>query len=176
MSTPTIPRTAEIGAEHRLHSRLRVKPKNSVAGFVDGGWWPRSSALAAEVADLASALVVRLGPVETVTYHLGDWEPAPRKIAIDGVLVRLAGYHTQRPHSVEIIGARQRLTLLVVPPESTPEAAHAVLAAAGDRDDAEGIDALLALMNTSPRPEPAVCQPGNRGHIDLSASSKGRSS
>ena len=31
------------------HLRLRLKPRGPVTGFVDGGWWPRSRDLAAEL-------------------------------------------------------------------------------------------------------------------------------
>jgi hypothetical protein len=45
---------------------LRLKPKAPATGYVDGGWWPRSRDLSAELAALVEVLVVRLGRIERV--------------------------------------------------------------------------------------------------------------
>lgn len=129
--------------DDRVHARLRLKPKAPVTGFVDGGWWPRSRDLPTELPALAAVLAIRLGPVESVSYNLDDWRPAPRKITIDGAIVRLAGYRSQRRATVDVLGARQRLTLLVVPPETMPQPAHAALMASGHRDNTDAIEAML---------------------------------
>jgi hypothetical protein len=123
--------------------RLRLKPRGPVTGFVDGGWWPRSRDLPAELPALLAVLAVRLGPVESVSYNLDAWGPMPRKITFDGRLVRLAGYRSQPPATIEVFSAAHRLTLLVVPPEATPQAAHGALMAAGHRANADRIEALL---------------------------------
>jgi hypothetical protein len=125
------------------HLRLRLKPRGPVTGFVDGGWWPRSRDLPAELPALLAMLAVRLAPVESVSYHLDDWGTAPRKITLDGRLVRLAGYRSQHPATIDVLAADQRITLLVVPPEATPEAAHGALMAAGRRANADRVEALL---------------------------------
>jgi hypothetical protein len=125
------------------HLRLRLKPRGPVTGFVDGGWWPRSRDLPAELPALLAVLAVRLGPVESVSYNLDAWGPTPRKITLDGRLVRLAGYRSQHPATIEVLSAGHRVTLLVVPPEATPEAAHGSLMAAGRRANTDRIDALL---------------------------------
>lgn len=126
------------------HVRLRLKPRGPVTGFVDGGWWPRSRDLPAELPALLAVLAVRLGPVESVSYNLDAWGPTPRKITVDGRLVRLAGYRSQHPATIDVLSAGHRVTLLVVPPEATPQAAaHGTLMAAGRRANADRVDALL---------------------------------
>jgi hypothetical protein len=40
--------------------RPRLKPKAPTTGWVDGGWWPRSRDLPAELSGLLSVLAVRL--------------------------------------------------------------------------------------------------------------------
>jgi Family of unknown function (DUF5994) len=129
------------------HLRLRLKPRGPVTGSVDGGWWPRSRDLPAELPALLVVLAVRLGPVESVSYNLDAWGPTPRKLTVDGRIVRLAGYRSQHPATIDVLSAGHRVTLLVVPPEATPEAAHGSLMAAGRRANADSTDALLLAGN-----------------------------
>jgi Family of unknown function (DUF5994) len=120
-----------------------LKPKAPTTGWVDGAWWPRSWDLAAELPDLLAVLAVRLGRIERVSYHLGDWSPAVRKISNDGGVVRLDGFRTQHVNTVDVLAARQRVTLLVVPPEISAQAAHAALVTAGHRGNTDDIESLL---------------------------------
>ena len=50
--------------DSRERLRLRLKPKAPTTGWVDGGWWPRSRDLAAELPGLLSVLAVRMGRIE----------------------------------------------------------------------------------------------------------------
>jgi uncharacterized protein DUF5994 len=143
MSASTTRNAAHSAPSDHEHLRLRLKPRGPVTGFVDGGWWPRSYDLPAELPALLAVLAVRLGPVESVSYHLEDWGSTPRKITVDGRLVRLAGYRSQHPATIDVLSAGHRVTLLVVPPETTAHTAHGVLMAAGRRANTDPIDALL---------------------------------
>jgi hypothetical protein len=136
------PPVADHEQDHE-HSRSKLKPSAPPTGRVDGGWWPRSRDLAAEVPALQAVVAERLGTVESVSYHLGDWDPAARRIVVHGRTVRLAGYRTQHPATIDVLGARYRLTLLVVPPETDPAAAGAALAAAGSPGNTDEVEALL---------------------------------
>jgi Family of unknown function (DUF5994) len=124
-------------------ARLSVKPDAPTTGFVDGAWWPASRDLAAEVPALAAELTDRLGPIQSVSYSIGAWEPAPRKITIGTSAVRMAGYRAQDHDTVDVIGDRRRLTLLVVPPETDPRAAHDALAAASGVGNTDNVATLL---------------------------------
>ena len=124
--------------------RLSLKPEAPTTGFVDGAWWPASRDLAAELPALAAAVTSRLGPVEAVSYNIDAWDVTPRRVAVGGAVVRMAGYHTQAHDTVDVRGARHRLTLLVVPPDTEPRTAAAALAAAGRAGNTDGLDALLA--------------------------------
>jgi hypothetical protein len=127
------------------HIRLRLKPRaNAVTGVVDGGWWPRSRDLAAELPGLLAVLAVRLGPVERVGYHLGDWDPTVRKINIPGGVVRLEGYRSLAADTVDVLAAKQRITVLVVPPDTSPQQAHDALVTAGQRGNTDDVGSLLA--------------------------------
>jgi hypothetical protein len=134
--TPTID-------DHPEHRRLSLKPEAPATGVVDGAWWPRSWDLAAEVPALRTALAPRLGSVGGVSYNLDDWGPTPRKIKIDGALVRLAGYRSLHCNTIDVHGARQHITLLVVAPEVTASVARATLRDAGTPANADGVETLL---------------------------------
>lgn len=142
-SAPTTRSAPQSAPSDNQHIRLRLKPRGPVTGFVDGGWWPRSRDLPAELPALLAVLAVRLGPVESVSYNLDAWRPAPRNITLDGRAVRLAGYRSQHPATIDVLSAGHHVTLLVVPPEATPEAAHGSLTTAGRRANTDRIDALL---------------------------------
>jgi Family of unknown function (DUF5994) len=127
----------------RQVARLRLKPKAATTGFVDGGWWPRSRNLAVELPGLLAVLAVRLGRIERVSYHLGDWDQAPARLSIEGGAVRLGGYRAQHADTVDVLAARQRVTLLVVPPQTSAQAAHDALMTAGQRGNTDDVEALL---------------------------------
>ena len=85
------------------------------------------------------------------SYHLGDWDAAPRKIRFEGAVARLGGYHWQRAATVDVLTARRTLTLRVVPPDTAPGAAQDALAAAqaDDTPSASGEKASSARRRRS---------------------------
>lgn len=123
--------------------RLHLKPATPRSGHVDGGWWPRSRDLAAELPALLAAVTDRLGTAERVSYHLGDWEPSSRRIDVDGFAVRLSGFRFQPTATIDVLGPQKRITLLVIPPETSPQAADDTLAAAAQPGNTDTVDALL---------------------------------
>ena len=58
-------------------------------------------------------------------------------------MVRLDGYHSQRANTVDVLGSRHRVTLLVVEPETSAQKAHAALMAAGHRGNTDDVQTLL---------------------------------
>jgi Family of unknown function (DUF5994) len=145
-SAPTIqmrPAPAVTVEGPRQALRLRLKPKAATTGYVDGGWWPRSRDLDVELPGLLAVLAVRLGRIERVSYHLGDWHPTPARLSVEGRTVRLEGYRAQHADTVDVLVALQRVTLLVVPPETSAEAAHHALMTAGHRGNTDDVEALL---------------------------------
>ena len=124
--------------------RLCLKPESATTGFVDGALWPASRDLAAEMRSLLDALGDQAGPVERVSYNIDAWNAVPRKVRVDGKVVRMGGFRSQPAATLKVVGEGRALTLLVVPPETDQQAAHRVLAAASENGNTEGIDALLA--------------------------------
>ena len=70
---------------------------------------------------------------------------ATKKMTMGRHVVRLAGYYRQPANTIELLGAsREKLVLLVIPPQTEPDRAHEAMMAAATRDDATTIDGLLA--------------------------------
>ncbi len=144
MTSHTRSTRARADKDGRGVGRLVLKPDGPVTGQVDGAWWPRSRDLAAELPDLIAGLADRIGSVERLSYNLTAWTASPRKVTVNGSLVRLGGFRSQHPDTLDVLGANQRLTLLVVPPDASPKAAQRVLQQAGRAGDTGGIEELLA--------------------------------
>lgn len=124
--------------------RLRLKRKETESGYVDGAWWPHSGDLVEELPNLLTVLSVRMGGVARVAYNLEEWAPAPRKVSLDGRVVRLDGYHLQPANTIEILNDSSRGTiLLVVPPGTEPDYAHTITMAAAATDNDSTVDSLL---------------------------------
>jgi hypothetical protein len=127
--------------------RLRLKPKASLGGYVDGAWWPRTDDLATELPDLLAVLSVRLGPIARVIFNRNEWAAMPSaKLATGGRQVRLDGYRLQPTNTVEVLGLnRNKVVLLVVAPNADPDKAHGALMAAADPSDGSTVDSLLMV-------------------------------
>ena len=144
--------------------RLRLKPKAPRSGYVDGAWWPRSDDLAAELPDLLAVLSVRLGRIDRVMYNLNEWAKASAKLATGGRRVRLDGYRRQPTNTVEVLGLnRNRIVLLVVPPNADPDEAHATLMAAAAPSNDSTVDSLLM---SSARATREIRRPSGGGQPD----------
>ena len=131
--------------------RLRLNADTTTpTGQVGGRCRPHSTDLAAELPDQFSVLVSQIGPIQRVSYHLGDRDAAPRKIRFDGAVIRLGGYHWQRAATVDVLTARRTLMLRVVLPDTAPDAAQDAPAAAADAADASGAAALTSIERLVP--------------------------
>lgn len=117
-------------------TRVSVRHPITRDGFVDGGWWPRSRDLAAEVPLLLPVLWAQDRPMRRVSYNLDIWQHAPLLIRVDGHSVHLEGFHHHDPLLLSLADgpATDRMDLLVIPPETDPEAAARALSAAGVHD------------------------------------------
>lgn len=145
--THTMPPPAPAPARH-TPLRLRLKPKAPATGYVDGAWWPRSRDLTVELPALAEVLAVRLSRIERVAYALSAWDPAPRRVEIDGNRVRLEGFTYQDQNTIHVTGSNNgRISLLVIPPEMTDPAGHDALMTAGHRGNTDRPEQILAAAS-----------------------------
>ena len=120
--------------------RVALKPIAPITGYVDGAWWPRSRDLTTELPALLVALTARLGCGARVAFNLTAWAHAPRRIKIDGRVVRLEGFRTLDEHIVDVSAPNgQRARLLVVPPETPPTTAQRALVTASQPGNSDSV-------------------------------------
>jgi hypothetical protein len=112
--------------------RLRLAPRSTLPRRLDGVWWPRSYDLMAELPHLLAALPSAWGHIASVTVNSASWSAAPGRMFVCDQVVRLR--RTVAPHAPDTIvllaPGHGRWDLLVVPPDTTEEAAEPLMAAA----------------------------------------------
>jgi hypothetical protein len=138
--------TAAPQAPERVPLRLLLS-ESADAGRLDGAWWPQSSDLGVEFADLADNFPTGLGRIVNVAYSKSCWDPAPTWLDVapgrrvrtrtflgtadpDRVLLRLYGHRT--------------LLLMVVPPELEAAAAARAMRTAASSANRQPARALIA--------------------------------
>ena len=89
------------------------------------------------------------------------------KLAAGGRAVRLDGYRLQPPNTIEVLGLnRNRIVLLVVPPHTDPDRAHATLMAAAAPDNDSTVDGLLMIsLRIQGIPYTQSCRRKNAGTL-----------
>ena len=124
--------------------RLSMKPVGSTTGFVDGAWWPYSTELATEIPALLEAITGRLGSIERVSYNIAGWASASRRVDAGGIRVRLDGFRTRPPDTIDVSGVNDhRVTLLVIPPTTDQAAARDIMRRASTDGNTDSTDTLL---------------------------------
>lgn len=142
------PRDIHRGYSHGQRAgaslRLRLKSAHRACGHVQGAWWPRSTALNAELPPLFSALSRRFGDIDSVRYHRHDWSTGtPQLVEYRGRRVRTEPTEST-PHVVSLTGPHiGRLALLVVPPYTDADTAYEVVTAAASAANTATPDELL---------------------------------
>ena len=114
-----------------LPARLSLTPKTTLAGLLDGAWWPRSRDLAAELPPLVDALDERFGRITRVTVNPTRWPVVPHKVPVTGHTVHVGWFTEQDPDKMILLSYTVgRCDLLVIPPETEPAAAARLMTAA----------------------------------------------
>jgi hypothetical protein len=97
--------------------RISFRQPVTEAGFVDAGWRRRSRALTVELPPLLDVLWTACRDVTRVSYNVASGEPAPRRLQVEGRLVRLGGFRGQDPLLLTVFdrSGREHLDVLVIP-------------------------------------------------------------
>ncbi|WP_432080414.1 DUF5994 family protein [Streptomyces sp. WAC 04229] len=121
--------------------RLRLAPHGVLPRRIDGVWWPHSRDLLAQLPQLLAALPIAWGDIVSVTVKATAWAAAPGRMLVANQVVRLnKSAAPQAPNTVVLLSpGLGRWDLLVVPPDTTEEAAGPLMAAALG-DHASGTD------------------------------------
>ncbi|WP_062650149.1 DUF5994 family protein [Streptomyces maremycinicus] len=112
--------------------RLNLAPRSTMPRPLDGAWWPRSYDLLAELPRLLGGLPPEWGHITSVTVNGSTWSETPGRTLVCNQVVRLRRTTSaSAPHTVVLLAPGQgRWDLLVVPPESTEQAARPFMTAA----------------------------------------------
>ncbi|MFD3992910.1 DUF5994 family protein [Streptomyces sp. NPDC058583] len=128
-----------------LSARLSLTPKTTLAGILDGAWWPRSRDLTAEIPPLADALEGLYGRITRVTVNPVRWPVVPHKVAVNGHTVHVGWFTEQDPDKMILLSyAVGRCDLLVIPPDTEPAAAARLMTAAALPGSVLGAGVLMS--------------------------------
>jgi hypothetical protein len=127
-----------------------MEPTGAHRTLLDGGWWPRSTDPVAELPGLILAIDARRGPVTRLLLAIGDWNSHPRRLGVADRVVRL-GYFASQPAGLltAICGNRDRVDLLVVPPDTASDTAEAAMLLAGTAGNLIHAQHILLSLGTS---------------------------
>jgi hypothetical protein len=141
----TRPRTDAAAATSRISFRQPV----STTGFIDAAWWPRSLDLSAELPPLMDVCWTAAREITRITYNLGAWDRAPRRMQIEGRTVRLGGFNGSDPLTVRHADpwGRERIDVLVIAPGTDPAIAERALQLASQADSPYRAEEILAHAN-----------------------------
>lgn len=132
MSSTTGTRTA-ISPTPPASPRLRLQSDEPACTLPDGAWWPRSADPAAELPGLVVALDEQGGPVSKIMLGTADWDSSrPRRLRVDGPAGRRVlrlGWAATMPAGLltAIYADGHRADLLIIPPDTSEQAAQAAM-------------------------------------------------
>ncbi|MFD9723406.1 DUF5994 family protein [Streptomyces sp. NPDC059072] len=130
---------------------LRLETTQSRQGLLDGAWWPRSRDVTIELPALITALTAHLGPITRVGLDTSAWRDIPTRLVIDGQVVHLDADPVGDDTVLVTRGHNDHFALLVVPPDTTADAAHEAMTRAVRADNVT--QATQILIATTPEPE-----------------------
>ncbi|MFJ8096963.1 DUF5994 family protein [Streptomyces griseofuscus] len=131
---------------------LRLETTESREGVLDGAWWPRSRDIGAELPELLSALTRHLGPVTRVGLDTAAWAGLPTRIVVDDRVVHIDSFPVGDDTVLITRGDQDLFSLLVVPPNATPEAARAAMAQAVRADNISQAEQILIDTGSGQEP------------------------
>lgn len=134
---------------------LRLETTHDRRGVLDGAWWPRSRAVAAELPRLVSALTEHLGPVTRIGLDSAAWDALPTRLVVDDRVVHIDASAVGDDTVLVTRGDQDLFSLLVVPPHTPPEAARAAMAQAVRADNLKGARQILVDTGAEPLSAPA---------------------
>jgi hypothetical protein len=161
-ATISLTRTAEVpDRSPSAGLRLSLAPAGAAPPLLDGAWWPRSCDLQAELPALTAALDPLWGRITRVTVNPTHWPAIARKVPVAGHVVHVGWFLAEQdPHELLLLSYRVgRWNLLVVPPQTDPDSAAWLMAAASDPHGTSSGSRLMeeaALVRTPTEADLAV--------------------
>lgn len=136
--SPTPPTTPRLQLRRASHRRTHL----------DGGWWPRSRDLVAELPGLVLAIDDLHGKVTRLVLPAEGWTSRPRRLGVDGRIIRIGYFHSQPVTLLTATcgNAGDRIDLLLIAPETPPELAHDALTLVSTTGNAVRSPHILATV------------------------------
>ncbi|MBM9624668.1 DUF5994 family protein [Streptomyces zhihengii] len=126
-------------------ARLALTPNTSMAGLLDGAWWPYSRDLTTELPPLVEALRNRFGRVTRITANPAPWPATLRHVPVGGYAVHVGWFIDQAPDTMILLSySLGRCDLLVIPPKTPPASAARLMAAASAPGNVHTTDTLMS--------------------------------
>jgi hypothetical protein len=114
---------------------------------LDGGWWPHSRDLAAELAELVGGLPTEAGRAVRAVYSPPDWDTPPRRVPLARGYLKVGSFPRDDSHVLDLrMLDGTTLRLLVVPPTADPQQARSALQAAAEPAGTGTATSILATM------------------------------
>lgn len=150
MTTAQLLPPADTEPRHELAAspeaaRISFRQPVSTSGFIDAAWWPRSRDLTAELQPLLEVLWTAAREINRITFNIAAWDPAPRRMSIDGRIVRLGGFATSDPLTVRLSDVRgvERIDVLVIAADTDSSLAERALLLASQPDSPYRAEEIL---------------------------------
>ncbi|WP_327668107.1 MULTISPECIES: DUF5994 family protein [unclassified Streptomyces] len=126
---------------------LRLETTQSRQGILDGAWWPRTRDVEKEIPPLVAALTEHLGPISRVGLDASAWNDIPTRLVVGDGVVHLDSFPVGDDTVLITRGDEDHFALMVVPPDTRPDAAGTAMARAVRADNtAESTEILLAAL------------------------------
>ncbi|MFG2990911.1 DUF5994 family protein [Streptomyces sp. NPDC048257] len=154
--TPRTPPLLPDAIHHAIKpgtALLRLETTSSREGLLDGAWWPRTRDIETELPALISVLTGHLGAITRVGVDASAWNGLPPRLVIDGQVVHLDSDPVGDDTVLITRGHNDLFALLVVPPDTTADAAREAMARAVRADNTT--EAAQLLVATTPDPADA---------------------
>jgi hypothetical protein len=131
-------------------NRLRVSYSAASGGRLDGAWWPHSTDLELELADLVDHFPEKSGRIDRVVFSRPDWATAPHKVRVGRGTMKTGSFPEDDTHLMLLrMSSMAQLDLLVIPPQTNADRAHALMASASAADNHSTGSELLAASAAS---------------------------
>ncbi len=142
----TTPPRDEVAALPDNAARISFRQPVSTAGYIDAAWWPRSLDLTAELPPLLNVLWTAAREITRVTYSIAGWDPAPRRLLVEGRTVRLGGFTDSDVLTIRLADAwrTDRIDILVIAPDTDPAVAERALLFASEANNPDRAMEILA--------------------------------
>ncbi|MEV7519311.1 DUF5994 family protein [Streptomyces sp. NPDC091371] len=157
MADSDIPHTPPLLLPDAIHHAiqpgvavLRLETTRSREGPLDGAWWPRTRDIGAELPALIRVLTGHLGPITRVGVDAYAWDGIPPRLVIDGQVVHLDSDPVGDDTVLITRGHNDHFTLLVVPPDTTADAAREAMARAVRADNITQAAQILVATTHGP--------------------------